>query len=119
VALCRRRHHGGGGERSRLHGHRRLWQAGGEVDGGADPAAPAVEIRLQVDQVDRQGVLRQGAPGRLLGAAAGQRIRLLGECESGGAASALEPGHRAGARHRRANPNPALQWLWRRGGKPL
>ena len=38
----------------------------------------------------------------LLGEGAGPRIRLLGQCEPGGAAPALEPGDRAHDRHRRA-----------------
>ena len=36
-----------------LHGHRRLRQAGAEADGRADPPGGAVEVRLQVGQVDR------------------------------------------------------------------
>ena len=62
----------------------------------------AVEIRLQVDQVDRAFFLRRGAAEGLLGGAAGGRIRLLGQRQSGGAASALEPGERRSDRHRRA-----------------
>ena len=42
-----------------------------------------------------------------------ERIRLLGQCESGGAASALEPGDRARARHQRARADPDLERLWR------
>ena len=43
-----------------------------------------------------------------------QRIRLLGQRQSRGAASALEPGDRARARHRRGPPaDPDLERLWR------
>ena len=44
---------------------------------------------------------------------------ILGEREPRGAAPALEPGHRAPARHRRAGADAALQWLRRAGGEPL
>ena len=40
-------------------------------------------------------------------------IRLLGQCEPGGAAPALEPGDRAGARDQRAGADADLQRLWR------
>ena len=52
-------------------------------------------------------------PESLLGDAAGQRIRLLGQCQPGGAAPALEPGHRARARHRRAPADPDVERLRR------
>ena len=45
-------------------------------------------------------------PHILLGGVAGQRVRLLGQREPGSAASALEPGERARARHRRAQARP-------------
>ena len=70
--------------------------------GRAAAAGGAVEIRLQVDQVDRALHLHRPAAEELLGGAAGVRIRLLGQRQSAGAASALEPGDRGGARHRRA-----------------
>ena len=49
----------------------------------------------------------------LLAGLAGVRIRLLGQRQSGGAASALEPGERGGDRHRRAPADAAVQRLWR------
>ena len=46
-------HHRGGDQRARLPGHRRLRQAGAQAARRADPPRGAVEVRLQVDQVDR------------------------------------------------------------------
>ena len=92
VALCRRSDHGRGDQRTRLPGHRRLRQAGGEVDGRAAPPPPAVEIRLQVDQVDRPLHFTDEQPVSFWQQLAVQRIWLLGQRQSGGAASALEPG---------------------------
>ena len=68
----------------------------------ADPPGAAVEIRLQGDQVDRARELHRPAAEELLGSGAGLRVRLLGQRQSGGLASALEPGLRGGHRHRRA-----------------
>ena len=66
LALCRRADHGGGDQRARLPGHRRLRQAGRQADGRAAAARGAVEIRLQVDQVDRALHLhRQAAEGHV------------------------------------------------------
>src|SRR5207302_5347123 len=78
-------------------------------------AAPrgAVEIRLQIGQVDRAVRVHRDAAEIILGSAAGERIRLLGECEPRGAASALEPSQRARPRHRRAPADPDVEWLWR------
>ena len=61
----------------------------------ADPGHAAVEIRIQVGQIDRQGGIHRQTPAKLLAAAAGERVRLLGQREPGGAAS------RVGARRRR------------------
>ena len=47
----------------------------------------------------------------LLGGDPGRRVRLLGQCEPGGAPSALESGHRTGPGRRRAGADPALQRL--------
>ena len=96
VALCRRAHHGGGDERARLPGHRRLRQAGGEIDGRAAASRGAVEVRLQVDQVDHPLQLRRRAAEELLAGAAGLRIRLLGERQSARCRT------RAGARRARS-----------------
>ncbi len=82
---------------------------------GRRAAAPgaAVEIRLQIDQIDREIHLHRQASGELLGSAAGERVRLLGECQSGGAAPALEPSNRARVGQRRAPPNAKVERLWR------
>ena len=82
VALRRRADHRRGDERAHLHGHRRLWQAGAEADGRADPAGDAVEVRLQVGQVDRAVHLHRPAAEVVLGGVAGVGIRLLGQRQS-------------------------------------
>ena len=63
--------HRGGDPRARLHGDRRLRQAGAQADGRADPPRAAVEVRLQVGQVDRAVQLHRPAAEELLGVAAG------------------------------------------------
>ena len=68
----------------------------------AAPARGAVEVRLQEREVDRQHRVHRQAAGLLLGEAAVERIRLLGQREPGGAASALEPGDGKAAGQRRA-----------------
>ena len=73
----------------------------------------AVEVRLQEREVDRFGRIQRQAAGLVLGEAAGERVRLLGQREPAGAASALEPGDREAAGQRRAHPHPALQRLRR------
>ena len=52
-------------------------------------------------------------PEELLGGPAGVRIRLLGQRQSAGLASALEPGDRGIHRHRRAQADAAVQRLRR------
>ena len=84
LALYGRRDHGGGEQRPRLPRHRRLWQAGGEVPGRAAAPGAAVEIRLQVDQIDHQVHLHRQAAEDVLGSPPGLRIRLLGQRQSGG-----------------------------------
>ena len=79
----------------------------------ADPPGAAVEIRLQGDQVDRARELHRPAAEELLGSGAGLRVRLLGQRQSGGLASALEPGLRGGHRHRPAPPDATVQRLRR------
>ena len=71
VALCRGAHHGGGHQRARLHRHRRLRQADRQAARRADPAGGAVEVRLQVDQVDRALLVHRQAAEGLLGGVAG------------------------------------------------
>ena len=58
-------------------------------------------------------------PGHLLGEAAVERVRLLGQREPAGGASALEPGDREAAGQRRARPDPALQRLRRVRGRAV
>ncbi len=58
-------------------------------------------------------------PKSYLGGPAGVRIRLLGQRQSGGAASALEPGDRGADRHRRAPADAAVQRLRRVRRRPL
>ena len=82
VALCRRADDGGGDQRIRLPGHRRLRQAGRQAARRADPARGAVEIRLQAHQVDRALQLHRPAAEELLGGGAGLRVRLLGQRQS-------------------------------------
>ena len=113
LALCRGPDHGGSDERSRLHRHRRLRQAARQGPGRADPAGDAVEIRLQVDQVDREDFVRRQAAGDVLGVARAGRIRLLGQRQSGGAASPLEPGHGKLPQRRTAASDADLQRLRR------
>ncbi len=63
--------------------------------------------------------LHRPAAGEFLAGAAGLGIRLLGQRQSGGPASALEPGQRARARQRRAAADADLQRLWRVRGAAL
>jgi hypothetical protein len=79
-------------QRAGLSRHRRLRQTGVESSGRAVASGGALEIRLQVDQVDRALQLHRPAAEELLGGIAGIRVRLLGERQSADAASALEPG---------------------------
>src|SRR5262249_13200646 len=98
LALWRRLDRRRGDQRARVSGDRRLRQAGVESAGRAVAPGSAVEIRLQVDQVDRALQLHRSAAEELLGGVAGRRIRLLGERQSAGAAPALEPGDGRGDR---------------------
>src|SRR4051794_9606103 len=92
VALHRRAYDRGSQPRTDIPGHRHVREARAETDGCASAARGAVEVRVQVREVDRAlRVLRQAAE-NVLGRSAGLRVRFLGERESGGAASALEPG---------------------------
>src|SRR3982074_3394355 len=119
LALCRGPDHRGSDQRPRVSGHRRLRQAGIESAGGAAAARGAVEIRLQVDQVDRALQLHRSAAEELLGGIAGRRVRLLGQRQSAGVASALEPGQRGTDRPQRAPADAAFQRLWRVCRRPL
>ncbi len=70
-------------------------------------------------QVDRARVVHRQAAEELLGRPAGVGVRLLGQRQSGGAASALEPGERGADRHRRAAADAAVQRLRRICRGPL
>ena len=71
LALYRGPDDGRGDQRTRLHGHRHLRQADAEAERRAAAPRDAVEIRIQVDQVDRAFHLHRRAAGRILGGAAG------------------------------------------------
>jgi DMSO/TMAO reductase YedYZ molybdopterin-dependent catalytic subunit len=102
-------------------GQKQSWYPWPFVEGAGCAAAAggAVEIRLQVDQVDRALQLHGSAAEELLGGLAGQRVRLLGQRQSGGIASALEPGHGGSDRTEPAPPDADVQWLWRLRRRPL
>ena len=87
--------------------------------GRADPAGDPLEIRLQVDQVDRARVVYRQAAGHILGDAGSRRIRVLGQCQSGCGASPLEPGPGDLPERRTAAPDADLQRLRRSGGVAL
>ena len=70
VALYRRPDHGRGDERTRLHGHRHVWPSGAAPGRRAAAPRDAVEIRLQIGEVDRQGHLHRPAAQDVLGSAA-------------------------------------------------
>ena len=69
-------------------------QVGVQSAGSAVASGGAVEIRLQVDQIDRTLQLHRSAAQELLGGVAGFRVRILGQRQSAGPAPALESGHR-------------------------
>ena len=69
LALCRGPDDRRGDQRARVPGHRRLRQAGVEAARRAAAARGAVEVRLQVDQVDRALQLHRPAAEELLGGA--------------------------------------------------
>ena len=63
LALCRRADDGRGDERARLSRHRHVRQAGAEAGRRAAAAGDAVEIRVQIGQIDRPFHLHRQAPG--------------------------------------------------------
>ena len=71
-----------------------------------------------IKSIVRFSLHRQAAE-ELLGRSATPRVRLLGERQSGGSASALEPGERRTDRHRRAPADAAVQRLRRLCRRPL
>src|SRR5262249_25298606 len=109
MALCRRSDHGGGDQRTQLSGDRRLRPSACAAAWRTVAACRAVEVRMQVNQIDGTLYLCRSAPERAVGSLAVVRIWLLGERQSAGAASALEPGDRRNYRHRRAATDFAFQ----------
>ena len=111
----------------------RLRQAAAEAARCAAAPRCAMEVRLQVDQIDQPFQLQRSAAEVILGSLAGVRVRLLGQRQSAGAASALEPGERGGHRHQSSsrpccstatvNMSPSHVWRARKGAavrlKPL
>src|SRR5579883_1555880 len=112
LALCRGHDDGRGGKRACLSRHWHVRQAAAKAGRRAAQAGLALEIRVQVDKVDRARVVHRRAPEDLLVRGGAERVRVLGQCQPGGAASALEPGERAPARHRRAGADANLERLW-------
>ena len=80
-------------------------QAAAAAERRPDPADPAVEIRLQVRQGDRQDQLHRKAPDDVLGGDRAVGIRLLGQREPRRGPSALEPGVGTAAGQRRKGAN--------------
>ena len=85
----------------------------------ADPSGDAVEVRIQVGEIDRQDQLRRRPAADLLASPRPGRIRLLGQRQPGRAASALEPGARNLPDDRRAAADAPLQRLRRAGRRAL
>ena len=94
-------------------------QAGSKAGRGAAAAGIAVEIRVQIGQVDRPLLVHRKAAGVVLGNRAGQRVRVLGERQPRSSSSALEPGDGAGARHQRARADAQMERLRRVRGPSL
>src|SRR5262249_45765314 len=84
-----------------------------ESAGRAVAPGGALEIRLQIHQVDRALQFHRSTAEELLGGVAGVRIRLRGERQSASAASRLEPGPGRTLREQRAPTDAPLQRLWR------
>ena len=119
VALRRRADHRRGDARARVHRDRPLRQADPEAERRAAAPGSTLEIRLQVDQVDRPLHLHRRAPAQFLAGDPGQRVRLLGERQSRGPAPALEPGRGDPARQPDEGADRAVQRLWRVRGRSV
>ena len=76
VAVCRGADHGRGDARARVPRHRPVRQADRAAERRAAAPRGAVEVRLQIDQVDRPLHLHRPAPEKLLGRDPGHRVRL-------------------------------------------
>ena len=120
VALCRGRDDGGSGQRPRLHRHRRLRQADRQAARRAAAAAPAVEIRLQVDQVDPQDLAssRSGRSG-LWEAIQPSEYGFWANVNPEVPHPRWSQATRARAAYRRTRADAAVQRLCRAGGGPL
>src|SRR5689334_4854182 len=70
VALRRRGYHGGGDQRARLPCHRRLRPSARASAWRATAAGVAVEVRLQVDQIDREVQFYRTTSERFVGSVA-------------------------------------------------
>src|SRR5262245_11816092 len=70
MALCRRRDHGGSDERTRLFGYRGIWPPASTPARRAATVGAAMEIWLQVNQVDRALQFHRQAPERIVGSVA-------------------------------------------------
>src|SRR5215831_14830669 len=113
VALCRGRYGRRGRQRARLPRYRYVRQARSQAGRRAIEIGSAVEIRIQVGQIDRTFLVYRETPDLVLGDHPGERIRVLGERQPGGPASALEPGERTRAWDQRARADAQVEWVWR------
>ena len=79
-------------QRARLHRHRHVRQADAEAGRRAAAARGAVEIRLQIGQVDRPLRVHRQAPGPFWEELQASEYGFWANVNPAGAASALEPG---------------------------
>ena len=101
MALCRRRDHGGSDQRARFPRHRRLWHIRLRGSTGA-PLRLALPWKYGFKSI--KSIVRftftDKRPKGMWEALQTVRVRLLGQRQSAGAASALESGERRNHRHR-------------------
>ena len=83
LALCRGAHDRRGGKRTRLSGHRDVRQARSQAGRGAVALGAAVEIRVQIGQIDCAFLVHRQTAGVVLGDCTRQRVRLLGQRQPG------------------------------------
>src|SRR5262245_48879876 len=119
LAVPRRAHDRGGGERVDLPCHRVLRQAAAEAEWCTSPARGAVEVRFQIRQIDRAFALHRCAPAHVLGSGSTNRVWLLGQRQSERAPRPMEPVDRACAGNQYPCSNTALQRLYRVRATPL
>src|SRR5262245_51910668 len=108
LAVPRRAHDRGSGERVDLPCHRDLRQAAAEAEWCTSPARGAVEVRFQIRQVDRAFALHRCAPAHVLGSGSTKRVWLLGQRQSERAPRPMEPVDRARAGNQYPCSNTAL-----------